>query len=94
MRTQVKPTKPPKARENEGDQVVSRFTFESDWCSEWREFFSDQLQSEVKQNRCNLGFLSTLNRKWYYSFVRFTHVMTIKVVMNPTIAFQAFPGLF
>ena len=39
MSTQLKPGKPPKARENAGDQFPICFSFSSYWLKEWREFF-------------------------------------------------------
>ena len=39
MSTQLKPSKPPKARENAGDQFPICFSFSFYWLREWREFF-------------------------------------------------------
>ena len=40
----------PKARENEGDQVVIDFSFVSDWMKSDASFL-DQSQSEIKQKK-------------------------------------------
>ena len=65
----VKITKLPKARENAGDQVMIGFRFTSNWSRELCDFFN-QSQSDVKQNHCNSGLLSTINYKLLY-FVKF-----------------------
>ena len=45
----VETTKPPKARENAGDQVG--FSFASDWLREWRGFFGTN--HRVKKSKIN-----------------------------------------
>lgn len=38
LRTEIKSTKLPKARENMGDRIVIGFSFTSDWLKEWCKF--------------------------------------------------------
>ena len=53
----VKTTKPPKARENAGDQVAIGFSFTSDWLTEWREFSGPITErSKTKQMFSRISF--------------------------------------
>ena len=50
-------SKPSKARENAGDQVIFDVNFASDWLREWREFsgpITEQSKAEPMQSRITL----------------------------------------
>ena len=65
-----KPSKPPKTRENTGDQVVIGASFASDWLRERERDsrFPDQSQSKVKRTSIQLKIASCI-----FFFVNSTH---------------------
>ena len=66
MRTQRKTSKPPKARENAGNQVVIGVSFASDWLRQWSEF-SGPITEQRNKYQSNPGLSSTLD--WKLLFV-------------------------
>ena len=62
MRTRVKTSQPPKARENASDQIVTGFSFASDWFEKMvRVFWTNHKAKESKVIQSRIIFETSLN---------------------------------
>ena len=72
MRTRVKTSQPPKARENASDQIVTGFSFASDWFEKMvRVFWTNHKAKESKSNT-----IPDYSR----DFIKFT-ILKFKIIM-------------
>ena len=72
MRTRVKTSQPPKARENASDQIVTGFSFASDWFEKMvRVFWTNHKAKESKSNTIP---------DYFRDFIKFT-ILKFKIIM-------------